>query len=494
MSDTTPRERVRSDPPRWLQHAVIIHLAVLIIGLSWWFGGQAPAARQALLLWGTAGAGLFLLALTQGLRARRGFWSPAVFIPLGPLLLFDALVIASAFNPSMTSVVREGTSYFVAADPPYAWLPSSARPSLSLRELWQFNGIVLSCFNVFLVVQRRRLLRRLLAVAAGNALLLAVFGTFQKLVGAPGLWFGLIDSPQPRFFATFIYHNHWGAFTLLNTAICLGLLFRAWQRSDHRDIWHSPLTAGAVATLLLAATIPLSESRSSTLLAAVLLLGALGHALVRIVRERRAEGRSAAVPVAGLACAVVVGLGAIVYIGRDAIVQRARVTSEQLAAARESDPTNVNRADYVGTRLRLYRDTWRMAMDRPYAGWGLETYATVFGTYDTSPYSYAYGQRFRPRYTEAHSDWLQAIAETGFVGTSLLVALGCAPLWVARRRLFASPVATYLLAGCGLILLYAWVEFPLANPSVMVGFWACLYGATRYAVLDQAARNGQTKH
>jgi O-antigen ligase len=146
----------------------------------------------------------------------------------------------------------------------------------------------------------------------------------------------------------------------------------------------------------------------------------------------------------------------------------------------------------VGTRLRLYRDTWRMAMEHPYTGWGLETYATVFGTYDTSPYSVWYGQRFRPRYTEAHSDWLQAIAETGFVGTALLVALGAAPLWVARRRLFASPVAAYLLAGCGLILLYAWVEFPLANPSVMIGFWTCLYVATRYAVLDHAARNGQT--
>jgi O-antigen ligase len=493
MGDSTAREQARADPPQWLQRAVIAHLAVMIVGLSWWFGGQAPAARQALLLWGTAGGLLFLAGLLSALQSGRAALASTVLLPLGPLLLFDALVIASAFNPSMTPINREGATYFAVTDPPFAWLPSSARPSLSLRELWQFNGIVLSCFNAFFLVQRRRLLRQLLAIAAGNALLLAVFGTFQKLIGADGLWFGLVESPQSRFFATFIYHNHWGAFTLLNSAICLGLLFRAWHRDTHRDIWHSPLTAGAVATLLLAATIPLSSSRSSTLLAAALLMGALAHALARIVRERRAQQRSAAAPVVALSLAALLAVSGIAYLGRDVIAQRARITGEQLAAARESDPASVNRGDYVGTRLRLYRDTWRMAMAHPYTGWGLETYATVFGTYDTSPYSVWYGQRFRPRYTEAHSDWLQAIAETGFVGTALLVALGCAPLWVARRRLLASPVTRYLLAGCGLILLYAWVEFPLANPSVMVGFWACLYIASRYAVLDHAARNGQTK-
>lgn len=482
----------RDEPPRWLQRATVLHLGTLGVVLAWWFGGQSPGARQALLWWGTVGGTLFLAGVLDALRSHRRGGLASVAFHLWPLLLFEILVLASVLNPSMTAVEQGGATFLLAGDPPVPWLPSSARPAASLREVWQFNGIVLSCFNAFLLVRRRRLLRQLLAVLAANALVLAILGTFQKLVGAGGLWFGLVESPQPRFFATFVYHNHWGAFTLLNTAICLGLLFRAWQRSDHRDIWHSPLTAGAVGTLLLVATIPLSGSRSSTVLAAILLLGALAHAMWRIRRERRAQGRAAAAPVAGLIGAAAVAVAAIGYIGRDVIVQRARVTNEQLAAARSSAPASPDRNDYAGTRLRLYRDTWRMAMERPVTGWGLETYATVFATYDTSPYSVAYGQRIRPRYTEAHSDWLQSIAETGFVGTALLVALGCAPLWTARRRLLASPLITYLLAGCGLILLYAWIEFPLANPSVMAGFWCCLYVAARYAMLDPAGRNGQT--
>jgi hypothetical protein len=42
-----------------------------------------------------------------------------------------------------------------------------------------------------------------------------------------------------------------------------------------------------------------------------------------------------------------------------------------------------------------------------------------------------------------------------------------------------------MLAGCALVLLYAWVEFPFANPAVMISFWCCLYCASRYAQLSQ---------
>lgn len=482
MPEPKTAEHGHAEPTRWLQQAVILHLGVLIVGLSWSFGGQAPWARHALQLWDTVGAFLFIIGVLVTTQARGRSVLFDILRYLWPLLLFDALVLASAFNPSMTTVQREGSTYLMVTDPPFGWLPSSARPDLSLRELCQFNGIVLSCFNAFLVVQRRRWLRLLLAVVAGNALLLAIFGTFQKLVGAHGLWFGLVESPQPLFFATFVYHNHWGAFTLLNTAVCLGLLFRTWSRHTHRDLWHSPLAAGAVATLLLAATIPLSASRSSTLLVGFLLWCALAHALFRIIRERRAQGRSARLPVLLVVCAALLSAGAIAYLGRDVIAQRVQTTSRQLD---ERDPRG-----YVESRTRLYRDTWRMAMERPYFGWGLETYGSVFDIFDSTPY-FSY-DRFRPRYVEAHSDWLQSVAESGLVGTGLLVTLGCIPVWSVRRRLRSSPLVSYPLAGCGLLLLYAWVEFPFANPSVMVGFWSCLYIAARYAGLDRAARSEQT--
>ena len=92
-------------------------------------------------------------------------------------------------------------------------------------------------------MRQRRNLRRLLLFAGGNDLVLAVFGSVQKFVKAKGLYFGLVPSPQTYFFSSFIYHNHWGAFTVLMVALCLGLVAHYARRSE-RDFWHSPAPSG----------------------------------------------------------------------------------------------------------------------------------------------------------------------------------------------------------------------------------------------------------
>jgi O-antigen ligase len=464
--------------PGW-ERAVLVHVSVLAVGLSWWFGGQSPGARTALLVWATVGIALFFAAAGWGRRRDAGGVAP--WRHLWPLLLFDVVVGASCLNPSTVPVVREGEAMFMFIEPRWPGWPSTARPDLTLRELWQFNGIVLSGYNILLVLSRRSQLRRLLVVLAANALVLAVFGTFQKLAGATGLWFGAVPSPQKYFFATFVYHNHWGAFTVLNLAACLALLFHALRRGGHRDTWHSPVPLGAVAILFIAATAPLSASRSTTLLLALFLGGALVHFVVQLLRHRRGRHESALPVVGGVAFAVLVAGAAVLYLSRDVVRGRLRTTVEQIAEMRSEDERI--------PRGSLYVDTWRMVQDRPAFGWGLETYGTAFRLYNTQrARELVFGQRY---YREAHSDWLQALAEVGFVGTALLVLLGAAPLAGVRWRRVRSPVPGYLLAGAGLVLLYAWVEFPLANPSVMLGLWLALYTAAGYARADVAAHGEQ---
>lgn len=455
----------------WWENLVLFHLGALIIGIAWWFGGQSPGARQGLLIWGTLG--IFLFILVCGLH--RGAEAGRAWRHLWPLALFDALVLISCFNPSTRIIMHEGKQMFLHTDPRWAWLPSSARPDLSLRELWQFNGIVLSCYNALLALQSRRAIRRLLIIIAGNALLLAVFGTFQKLSGASGIWFGAVKTPQPYFFGTFVYHNHWGAFTLLNLAACLGLLFHALRRGGHRDFWHSPVPLGAVAIAFIAATVPLSGSRSSTLVIGLFLLGALLHFLLHIVRSRRAHHESVLLPVSGIVLATVLALGGTAYLSRDVIATRAKLTTQQLAHIRAEDTLN--------SRLTLYRDTWHMASRKPAFGWGLETYGDVFRIFN----SQRTPERWigPPHYREAHNDWFQALAEVGFVGTGLIGLLILLPLRRRIGRTLGSRLPGNLLAGCGLVLLYAWVEFPFANPSVMIAFWTSLYAASGYLRLDQ---------
>lgn len=462
--------------PAGLEQMALWHLGALVIFATWAFGGQAPWARSALLWLGTGGIAIFLAAAVHGARTGAGAWRPWRWI--WPLVLFDALTIAAAFNPSFRTVLADGEAYLVQQDPPVAWLPTSAVPAAALRELWLLNGLVLSAHNLTLVSSRRAL-RTLLLVLAANAAALAVFGTFQDLLGAKGLWFGLVPSPNEYFFSTFIYHNHWGAFALLHTAMWAALLFHHFAQPEARDAWHSPMLAGAVGALLLAATAPLSGSRSSTLLLGLFLLGGAIHFARRMGHARRPRRAPLAPPLLALGLAGTLALGAVGWLAWPMIDRRARQTVQQLDELRQAPhPGDI-------ARVALYRDTWRMAQEKPWFGWGLESYARVFQVYNTQRPPEPW---FRTRlYAEAHNDWLQSLAESGFVGTGLLVLLGLLPVATSPWRRAASPLPRYLLAAAALVLLYACVEFPFANPAVLLAFWTALYAAVRHARLDETA-------
>ncbi|MEJ1971728.1 MAG: O-antigen ligase family protein [Lacunisphaera sp.] len=434
-----------------LTRLVPVHLGLFVVFTSWAFGGQAPWARPIIGWWGTVGMILFVLACRTHPTAN-GRVHPALRL-LWPLWLYDALIIGSCFNPGFreTMVAGEPSLALIATKP---WLPTAAIPHLAIHELWQFNGIVLSSFNLLLVLSRRSQVRQILFLLAGNAVVLAVFGTFQKLVHAKGLWFGLVHSPNERFFSTFIYHNHWGAFTLLNTAVCLALLLHAYRRGGYRDTWHSPVPLGAVVTLLLAVTIPLCASRSCTLLAGLLLTAAFVHFLMLVRRSRRERHQSAAGPVTAIGAAAVLAVAAIGYLARGTIAERTTQTSLQLAGATPASPL-------VG-RLTLYRDTWRMAAAKPWFGWGLESYAHVFRIFNTQRAVETWV--WIPYYAEAHNDWLQSLAEVGFVGTGLLALLLLLPLFTVPWRRLDSSIPRYLsAAACCSCFMHGW-NFPSPIP------------------------------
>lgn len=476
MSAPFPLDERTERRDQLIERVVFAHVAILIVGTSWGFGGQAPWVRALLNIWGSVGLAMFIILAGRRSMHRELTWQPLRH--LWPLLAFDLLALISAWNPSTDVITRSGEQFFRYITPRFPWLPSSARPELTLRELWMLNGIVISCYNILFVLQRRRPLRRLLYVVAINALVLAIFGTFQKLMRSSGIWFGAVQSPNEFFFSTFVYHNHWGAFTILNLGVCLALLFHALRREDNRNVWHSPALAGGVAMLLIAATVPLSGSRSSTILVALFLLGAVVHFLIRLARNRRAHHESPFLPFVGVGVVIAIALSGVFFLSRNVIAVRTQHTLNQIQEIKHESTLN--------QRLRLYRDTWNMAAARPAFGWGLETYGNVFMIYNSAPDPGIGG--WKPYYSEAHNDWLQSLAESGFVGTGLIVALVLMPIVTVPWRRVNSLLPRYLVAGCGIVGLYAWAEFPFANPSVLIAFWNCLYLAAAYARLDLNAQ------
>jgi len=123
----------------------------------------------------------------------------------------------------------------------------------------------------------------------------------------------------------------------------------------------------------------------------------------------------------------------------------------------------------------------RMIADRPLTGWGLESYGHVFPLYKGSDV-------VGPRYVHAHSDWLQTIAECGILGTLLLLVFAARFLW--RLPLAGSgPFPAWLFAGCAVVIVYAALEFPFANPAVQMVFWTAFFAAVRYVRLVERQTN-----
>lgn len=458
-----------------LETAALVHAGLVLVFASWAFGGNAAWSREVLCWLGSLG---FLLTAAEFLRrVRSPEASLASYHWLWPLLVFDLLVASSTLHPSFHSVHVEGADVFLPTAASAAL--TSARPSVTWRALWLFNALFIPAFNLAVSVRRRSRLRALLFVVAANAVMLAVFGALQKLSHASGLFFGAVPSPNARFFASFIYANHWGAFATLMVCCWLGLLFHdSAETGRYRDFLHSPAFAGFIAALILAGAVPLAASRSATLLVALVLLVGLGHAFRRLRRRRSGTSHSSWLISFSLLTAAAVGLLGSLYLAKSEILTRSADTREQVAEMR--------RTSSVGARAQLYADTWRMARDRVVFGWGLGSYPTVFVLYNRQS-----SKDGLPVYFEdAHSDWLQSVAEVGVVGSAcrgLLILLPLAALWKGRPR---SPLVLYPLGGCAVLLAYAWVEFPFGNAAVTAAFWFSFFSAVRLAQLE--ARDRET--
>jgi O-antigen ligase len=468
-----PRSRpiASSRPPagrtalRPLELLTLAHVGFLLLASSWYFGGESAGAWRLLCGWGSLGG-----LITVAACANRPLGDPEArtsLRPLWPFAAFNALVLLSCLNPSFSVKGFEGQTLLAYQGAAHPALPSTADPLTSLRHLWLFDAIFLSCFNLPLVIQRCRALRALLLVACANAVLLAVFGTFQKLLST-GLYFGRVPSPNPRFFATFIYGNHWAAYVVLMIAAAAGLIFFHLSRHARGERHGSPLPLGLVSLLLMAMTPVICGSRAGTVLVLVLLAGGTSQILLHF--RRRAGGASAAWPVAGLALGAALAAGGAIYLGRAALRER------------WSDTQGQWQAGLVRERLSLYADTWHLAAAQPAFGWGL-------GNFDKAlllarPRPVEPRRQYEHSYVDAHSDWLQSVAEVGFAGTLLVALCAVLPLAQLRARHFAGSLTGYLLAGCGLILLYAGVEFPFGNPAVVIAFWTCFFCAVHHGRLQ----------
>ena len=456
----------------------LCHAGLVVIAASWLLGGIGPKLEWIVAL--LASPSLALLIAEGRSRFHSGDlpgfrrllrWST-------PLALLVLLVVISSLNPSHRPAFLYNT-YVLRPIPHIEWLPSTALPSSSLRILACFGSLACVGLTLAFCVHTGRHLRALMLVLCLNTLALAVLGSLQHKTGAAGPYFGSWVTPNPKWFATFLYHNHWGAFAILSTAASLGLVFRSLQRTSPHP-WLSG--SGPLLTLcaaIIVASIPLSSSRSCTVLIALLVTIAIAGAFNHILRFPRKTGldpQRGLLATTALLTSLFLLVSLITWQSRDILSARIDQTLRQLDPdlSLRSDATLYEKAETYG-RTTLYADTWNLAAARPVFGWGLDTFGLIF----LGRNSMSSELKKQNVFEDAHSDWLQALAEIGFLGTFLLLLFALLPLLETLRRSLINPLSGWLLGGCTLIAAYAWLEFPFANPAVVALWWVSWFTALR---------------
>jgi O-antigen ligase len=462
---------------KWNREALGLgHAGALVIGAALAMGGIGARAEFWLACAAMPGWALWAAELSARWRADR-VGAARLLRWTAPTLALMLSAAVSVANPSYQ--VTQFFDHAVLRPVPHIdWLPSAAVADGPMRMGMLYGGLYVAGLNLAFCVRSRRALRRLLGVLIGAIALLSVLGVLQRLNGARGPYFGARAAPSEAWFATFLYHNHWTAFALLGVAAALGLAWVYWRDHDARGFLHSPGPMCLLAFTLIAVTPPLSASRSGSVLMISFVAGAGLIAMAKGRRGGAGWARYGAAALGGL-CLV----GAAAWLGQKQMTLRWEDTLEQLLVSR---PTSF--ADYG--RPELYADTWRMFSARPLWGWGLESYGPIFTTFTS----------FRPGvdglwnyYLDAHSDWLQCLAEIGAVGTACLLLAAIFPLadptmpWRRNSGLVVVP-----LAGCALVAAYACVEFPFANPAVIALWWTLFFTSVRLAQLGAENENGRT--
>lgn len=452
-----PHSRRRSSSratPDWLAPSEGWFVALgagLAIFSAWALGGVVEWAQEWMLILTLASLPLAWMRHRETRRLE--------LLPFLPALLWAAYVAIALINPSHTPLPNGGWEERTGW---IRWLPATVDVGRTLIDARVWLAALILGGSARVLLRSPRAAGLLWGACALNGFALATVGACFHFVGAEQV-LGTIDAPERTyFFATFFYKNHWASYGALTAAAALTLALRSWPAALAGD----PRARGQAALfgatgLLTAVTLPLPGSRAGALLAAMLAGGfllCLGFCWWR----HRADRRPPWLILSGAALAAtgILAYGAWAYAPR-AKVDLAR-TQQQLERHLDGEALDV--------RAHLSRDTWAMSVQRPWFGWGPGSFEVVFPLFQGA---YLRGPDGRPqaRVEFAHNDWLQLLAETGRLGA--LIFIVPLALVAARGWRQGGMAARTGLAGCGLIALHGWIDFPFHAPAVLA-LWVML--------------------
>lgn len=431
-------------------------LMVTVIGMAWGMGGRAAWVDNWVAICALLGAiGVILIRQTAHSEQAWGLpCGPPPWVWL-PWALLGIQIIVAFLNPAYEVLaLPDGKELLYSVDHIEA-LPSAidARRTAAhgMRLLWA--ALLLGC--VLYGLPSTRWQRYLLAGLVAHAVFLSLVGTYYKLTGATAI-LGRFEAPNEAFFATYRYHNQWGAFAILHMGITIGLAALLREKYGPLSRKENPAIFCLATIPLIALTIPLCTGRASMIALGCFILS--GCALLICqggLLPSNFAGNIKRKPLfiaLGVFCLLIAA--ATLYVAGDTMRPRWFASIKEIAGGFQSGS--------LTTRLAASSITVDMIAERPLWGWGLGSFVHVFPFFA--------GDKFYPGedwvMQFAHNDWLQYLAELGVCGTLCLLAT---PIFLMLHyRGAQSPARVWFWIALCCLGIIALLDFPLANPSIQI--------------------------
>ena len=477
------RAKTRRSAIHPLELAALWVIAAHLVFLPWALGTMRPWAQFISLGFSVLGFGLAVLPRnyteehTGSRRFRLLMWPKLVRFPifwLGLALL--GLVVLQALNPAW-EYKSDAKNFWMQEVAHKAWLPHGVRAPFERWNQWRmlviYSSALLTVCSIWVAFTRRRTLQALLLALAANGVLLAVVGVAQLMLRADKI-FGIITSPNRRFFSSFIYKNHGAAYLGLAMALTAGLAGWFYLRGIRRMEKSNPSGVLAFFATLIAVSIITSYARGATLMMLVFVIGAVGAFVVHQFRLPSENRRPLIVVALLLLCGFFLktGLGAL---------QSGEAWDRIRQGIARQDNSLVLRERVTTVSLQMVRETWPQ-------GIGVGAFRFIFPIYQHRDPKLVIDENKRLMFWEhAHNDVVELLAELGAVGTFIIVlGFGYWAFALLKSYFWENPLSSCIVFGLLLLLAYAWWDFPFQCPAILTTWCALWAVATMWARFEEA--------
>ncbi|MCR5184089.1 MAG: O-antigen ligase family protein [Opitutales bacterium] len=484
------------------QVLITVFAAITMIVTVWLYGGHNPwmlcvsaACSIFTFLW------LFLPTSEHGCgqSAKENFFKLLRFPLFWIGLLLFAYILVQWARPQYEMLLGGKVWHmFKIIDQPSMAFPTSISAPFGFGEktactspLRQFcilgNAWLMLC-TLWCGLSSRRAIKWLTLIFIGNALLAAMFGIYQQVMGI-NYYLGA----RTFHFGPFFYTNHAAEFFAMNIALCTGIALRSWRESAmrfERGGWHLPLAV--VALFFIIAAIATNSIGGSFIAIAWIPI-----AVVLIFCSRLLDKKS--IVFFSVFAAVIAGLGVFwfsnanlnAYFNKiDAKIKNSEIPD---IAGENENATNPATAEdkeekkfFVfaqGDRKKLRDLSEKIYFYNPQSGdwwtdhhtqiygWGAGSYRWIAPAFQRKMPELSYlnkktGKREIHSYANyAHCDIWNMLVEWGAAGTGIFI---CGVLWfwgwaLANIRRWRLSSVAYLV-GIALFIFHGTVDFMIYSP------------------------------